>query len=160
MTYLNIPIEEWEILQSKAEEALIEEGIGQHILGFYPYGDILLKDKTTSISPDLICLYLDCSIGYLDPFYNKKGKNPVLHISNSMSKVYYINIKDFISDLTSPSSLHSSVCFGDILYQDDSVDLLLSLVQEYLTKNNSNEELKNMKERIKKEYINFIKFLF
>jgi hypothetical protein len=129
--YLDIPSEEWDALQDKAEDLLIEEEIGQHILGIYPTGNAIFG--IPGAAPSIICLYLDSAEGYLDPFISTD--NIQITVNNNLSTITFINIKNFIGKLKNPDNISLSVCFGDILYQDDSIDNLMSLCQEYLSNN-------------------------
>lgn len=142
--YCGLPQELWNSIASEAEDLLVEEGIGNHLLGVYPAGNRIYGIESSS--QGLICLYMDTVESILDPTYDP-NKFKLLHLGNQLSPVWFVELHSWIrwilklyenccsqtwQDEKVKHWLHLIPCFGDALYQDTSIDKLISIIADYL----------------------------
>lgn len=142
--YCGLPQELWDSLAAEAEDLLVEEELGNHILGVYPAGYRIYGIESSS--QGLLCLYMDTVESLLDPIYNA-NKFKRMHIGNQLSPVWFIELHSWVKwilflygDVTSnkwqcdrvKDYLHLLPAFGDIVYQDTAIDKLMALIQDYI----------------------------
>ena len=92
--YCGLPYELWEAIASEAEDLLVEENLGNHLLGVYPAGDRIYGIESSS--QGLLCLYIDTIESILDPRLTQDFKLHKYTIGNQNSPVYFVELHDWI----------------------------------------------------------------
>jgi hypothetical protein len=135
--YYGIPQELWDDLLIKADDLLIEEEIGTHILGIYPAGN--RNYGIESESQSLLCIYLDIIDNLINPFHKQSPPIKSYRINNQGSCINYIELynwtKLFIEESNNLFLLNQFnliPTFYDCLYQDNVLDNIISVAQEIL----------------------------
>lgn len=141
--YYGLPQEIWDDLIAKAEDLLIEEGIGQHLLAVYPAGDRIYGKESSS--QGLFCLYMDTVESILDPRFHNKIKFHKINEGNQNSPIYFLEFHSWVKWLCAESRLsdiqgdhdkhylkHLNIIpsFGDTIYQDQAIDKIISIVED------------------------------
>lgn len=144
--YQGLPSELWDSLINEVEEVLRAEEIGTHVLGIYPSGNRIFGIESSS--PQLICLYLDTPEDILNPAIRREMSNTKFfktYTTNiDTSSIYFIEIHSWIQWITlrfshsHPDRLRNLLdmipCHEDIVYQDPSLDHLIEMTRDYLSR--------------------------
>jgi hypothetical protein len=129
--YLGLPLDTWKENCDIAQDLLLEENLGQHILGIYPYGKRIYGYK--SEKPELFCIYLDSVEAILDPYNSdKRGIHITANPSNSI--IIFQELRSWVSETAAStvSGNHIIPCFYDHLYEDESLTEIITFLQELI----------------------------
>lgn len=136
MEYLGLPERYWKELTTEIEEILIEEEIGQYILGLYPSGDRVFGLEQGPV--EMFCLYINSIDDILDPFRSSQ-KPKVLESRNASCRFVFQEFWSWIQDIkNSLNFTHFLVSFYDSLSEEDSIVPIINLIQNLLEKNQIN----------------------
>lgn len=131
--YLGIPLDYWQSLCDEAEGLMIEENIGQYILGIYPSGNRLFGLEHAPA--ELFCLYIDSTDKILDPFAETKSKR-VIDSRNASCTFVFREFWEWISEIKHNIQFsHYIVGFSKSFYQEESVDPIILSIQNFLLNN-------------------------
>lgn len=140
--YSGLPQILWDNIMCKAEDLLVDECLGNHIVGMYPAGERIYGIESSSES--IICLYIDTAESILDPASINYTQFNDFSIENSNSRIIMIELHNWIRKILKIYSYESYEeydqdtffdlipCYFDILFQDECIERLISLLQELL----------------------------
>jgi len=137
--YYGLPQSQWDILLTEAENLLRDREIGTHLVGLYPAGNRIYGIE--SESPGIMCLYIDTVESLINPTF--KSGNPTgfitLYHSNARKPILFVNLFDWITRILRGNCggqnrkwIHALPFSSDIIYQDNSIDIILELTRNYL----------------------------
>jgi hypothetical protein len=138
--YYGLPQYMWDNLLLEAEDLLRNEHIGMHLVGIYPAGARIFGIE--SAPPGLLCLYVDTVESLINPFCNLQNKDGIYHVRESNSPILMIDLLRWarymihpIHDLPYREYLSCIIPpLSDIVYQDDSINEIISIAKELLQK--------------------------
>ena len=150
--YYGLPSKVWEDLCIQAEDMLYEKNIGQHIVGIYPFSFLIENPKKHEEFKGLYILYIDSIENIINPFSKPNDKTHNykendLIISFTDLHFWSSRIGREFPDCNIPLE-------NDIIYQDDSIDSIISAAIEYNTTKTEKD-----KELLAQEVINFYRFM-
>jgi len=139
--YYGLPESQWDPLLVKAEDLLRDEGLGSHLVGIYPAGQMIYGVR--SEYPDLFCLYIDSVDALINPAIPSKDDCHIFQVEDSQSKIVMMDLFRWAQWLSTQGSgrcsipttylAHALPLGQDIFHQDESLCDILDAAKALMT---------------------------